>query len=102
VSRLNIPEKNRRGRNDKPTETDQQYSNDEDGSFGWVAQHNDALYKQYGDHWILVDNSSVAASAPNPEELVQLAQRRGISVPFITKAGPPERPSKAIYGGQII
>lgn len=78
------------------------YSNDEDGSFAWVAMNGDALYKQYPDRWILVDKAQVIDSASDPQQLLEMARRRGILEPFITKTAPPERPGKAVYGGQVI
>jgi uncharacterized protein DUF5678 len=83
-------------------EAPDQYANDEDGSFAWVAINADALYEQYPEQWILVDKAKVIGSASNPQELIQLAQSRGILEPFITKAGPPELPAKAVYSGQIV
>lgn len=80
----------------EPTES-VRYSNDEDGSFAWVAINAHALYEQYPDQWILVDKAKVVGSASNPKELIQLAQSRGILEPFITKAGPPELPANAVY-----
>ena len=104
MAKLNIPEPNRRKKS-KPSsphaEAVHEYSNDEDGSFSWVAMNAQALYERYPDQWILVDKAQVVGSAKDPEELILLAQRRGISTPFITKASPPEIPAKAVYSGQV-
>src|ERR1700722_19109280 len=43
-----------------------QYSNDEDGSFAWVAMNARNLYEQYGEQWILVNSAGVVGSASNP------------------------------------
>ena len=80
----------------EPTEP-VRYSNDEDGSFAWVALNAHVLYQQYPNKWILVDKAKVIGVAPNPKDLVQLAQSRGILEPFITMTGPPELPAKAVY-----
>jgi hypothetical protein len=79
-------------------EAPHEYSNDEDGSFAWVAMNAQALYDRYPAQWILVDKARVIGSAEDPEELMLLAQRRGILTPFITKAAAPEIPAKAVYG----
>ena len=102
MAKLNVPKPNRK-KMSKPSsphaETPHEYSNDEDGSFAWVAMNAQALYERYPEQWILVDNARVIGSAQDPEELMLLAQRRGISTPFITKAAAPEIPAKAVYGG---
>ena len=102
MGKLNVPRPNRK-KMSKPSsphaEALHKYSNDEDGSFAWVAMNAQALYERYPEQWILVDKARVIGSAKDPEELIQLAQLRGISTPFITKAAPPEIPAKAVYGG---
>src|SRR5260370_38336757 len=45
--------------NKHSTETASQYSNDEDGSFAWVAMNADDLYQKYPDRWLLVDKARV-------------------------------------------
>ncbi len=79
-----------------------QYSNDEDGSFAWVAANADALYEQYPDRWILIDKARVVNSASEPEELMRSARILGIKEPFITMTSPPELPGKAVYGGKAL
>jgi hypothetical protein len=98
VAKLSVPKPNRR-KISKPSsphaEAPHEYSNDDDGSFAWVAMNAQALYERYSEQWILVDKARVIGSAKNPEDLILLALRRGISTPFITKAAPPEIPAKA-------
>jgi hypothetical protein len=105
VAKLNVPKPNRKkmSKHSSPQHAEalHGYSNDEDGSFAWVAMNAQALYERYPDQWILVDKAQVVGSAEDPEELILLAQRRGISTPFITKASPPEIPAKAVYSGQV-
>ncbi len=88
--------------NKHPTETANQYSNDEDGSFAWVAMNADALHQKYPDRWILVDKARVVDSASDPEELMRLAHTLGIREPFITITTPPETPGKAVYGAKVV
>lgn len=88
--------------NNQHTESAPQYSNDEDGSFAWVAMNGDALYKKYPNRWILVDKARVIDSAPEPQELLRLARTLGIREPFITITTPPELPGKAVYGGKVV
>jgi uncharacterized protein DUF5678 len=104
VAKLNLPEPIRR-KISKPSPPDaearHEYSSDDDGSFAWAAMNGPALYERYPEQWILVDKAKVIGSAKDPEELILLARRRGISMPFITKTAPPEIPAKAVYSGQV-
>lgn len=88
--------------NKQPAESNPRYSNDEDGSFAWVAMNADALYQKYPDRWILVEKARVAGSASEPQELMELARTLGIQEPFITITTPPELPGKAVYGGKVV
>jgi hypothetical protein len=65
----------------------------------WVAAHSDELYRRYPNQWILVDGNTVVEHSDDPLDLMALAEKRGITVPFITRVAPPSKSHRMLYGG---
>jgi len=74
----------------------------DDSSLVWVAANCNELYKHYPNKWILVEGKAVVASSEDPQELVALADKRGIQVAFITRVVPPSKPQRMVYARQVI
>jgi hypothetical protein len=74
----------------------------DDSNLRWVVSHSKALYLQYPDEWILVDDKQVVANSKNPNELFAIAEVKGIDAPFITRVAKSAKPKPMIYAQQVI
>ena len=69
----------------------------DDRSLSWIADHQEQLYRDYPNQWILVYGEAVLAHSHSAQDIEVAAQEYGITNALVTKIVRPTKPERTIY-----